>query len=300
MKEEKKKDKAHTTCDWFQQQLYAARTCRMSAVRVLTSLHSPRGGQSHWASVQQSGCISHPPSEWLLQHSLLTVCTFSSRQGKNISTISPMAMSNSSAAIQTQYWTENVSPRLFYWSFYGCCVTADFVFRRRCPSPKKCLRNANFHHTLSSQIPFATTPLPRGAPILKFTTQSKPGGFVLKSVCVPHRWALQGELWGRQPSQGAVGKVLGGCEVPPTLSHSMVCDSMVLRTASWKCKRTSKFFMVPHQLHPRVTQCTLSSEISLLMAASPKAWKANAGRKNPGQHAFLGQEFSDCVKICLT
>lgn len=119
-------------------------------------------------------------------------------------------------------------------------------------------------------------------------------------LCVPHRWALQGELWGRQPSQGAVGKVLGGCEVPPTLSHSMVCDSMLLRTASWKCKRTSKFFMVPHQLHPRVTQCTLSSEISLLMAASPKAWKANAGRKNPGQHAFLGQEFSDCVKICLT
>lgn len=209
----KKKDKAHTTCDWFQQQLYAARTCRMSAVRVLTSLHSPRGGQSHWASVQQSGCISHPPSEWLLQHSLLTVCTFSSRQGKNISTISPMAMSNSSAAIQTQYWTENVSPRLFYWSFYGCCVTADFVFRRRCPSPKKCLRNANFHHTLSSQIPFATTPLLRGAPILKFTTQSKPGGFVLKRPTLQQKNSSSLRGWGRGTAQSCVCPTDGPCRV---------------------------------------------------------------------------------------
>lgn len=38
--------------------------------------------------------------------------------------------------------------------------------------------------------------------------------------------------------------------------------------------------MMPDQLHPRVTQWTLSSEISLLMAASPKAWEENkVGKK---------------------
>lgn len=166
----------------------------------------------------------------------------------------------------------------------------------------------------------------RGAPILKFTMLSNLGRFYLKgdnthskkqffthgaealallrAVSAPHLEAPKATdgpwaVWA--VGQAALtGGYRGAVSSLPPSAIPWVCDSMVLITASWKFKPTSKFFMVPHQLHPRVTQCTLSSEISLLMAASPKAWKANTGRKSPGQHAFLGQELSDCVEICST